>query len=188
MERAPDTASMPTPQTFTPVPAPAPVPLNEPADGSGPRFCRRCGQAWAADWTDCPRCAAKPKRSAERIVSERSGAISALILYSLLLLVSASVICFGQHSTDGPKLVIIASVIDSLIVLAWCAVRCKEILPLLRLPSHWVWFPIALGGALLTFGIASEALGVLHHLFAVPDAPMAAPFLAQATATLLSCC
>src|SRR5437763_1922601 len=104
------------------------------------RFCRACGASWNADWLECEVCSARRRvNTAPASLREEQGQIrSALWLYFSLLSVSIVmilvVIAQARPATVMEEFVVEAAM--SAIVLAWCIVSWRRVLPFLRRLPH----------------------------------------------------
>ncbi len=159
--------------SFEPDSAPAPgEPPPSPIAATAVRFCRTCGAPWESDWESCPHCAARSVNSndAQAIFQRERGDVrSATFLYFSLLSVSviSLFVAIARQREFGVVGELVIETLMSIIVVAWCAVGWRELLPLLRSPARPVWFILAILAAIPTFVIAHFAVAGLHKMFDV---------------------
>jgi hypothetical protein len=139
------------------------------------RFCRTCGAAWDAALNHCPRCIpAATGVIAERTVIETAnqdyrtavdGVKRAITLYFSLLAVSVIFIILGlsqgkRLSTAGDFALTTAF---SLVIVMFCMMSWRQLLPVLKRGAGIGWFATALGMSCGTYLIATGVCQLLRE-------------------------
>jgi membrane protease YdiL (CAAX protease family) len=144
-----------------------------------PRFCGVCGAMWQQDWAHCMTCATDtpgvrrahglsggwdggnasffrgaPPLPLAQLGAERSRLTSSIVLYFILLAVSA--ISIGSQIAGASELTVefVASAAMSAVVFLWCAAYARPALASLFRPASPRWFFAGAGAAILTFALA----------------------------------
>jgi hypothetical protein len=123
-------------------------------------FCRRCGVAWDPAWTTCPQCERKAvaivEASNTRLRSDVGQIKSAVALYFAMLAVSVVAIVAvhvaGELTVRGQ---LVYSGAMSVIVLIWCLVAHREVVPTLLRTASTGWYVIGALSAIPTYILAT---------------------------------
>ena len=175
-----------------PSPPASPAPLSSASSASelpdvqpvaaiaAPKFCRRCGIAWDANWESCPQCARAGADVAQRPAAllgyerDRRVILSAVWLYFALLSVSAVTILVAlarddKHEPLGVTAEFVISGAMTAITLAWCVGSRAQVVPFLGRRVAPGWFAVAAGCAIPTFLIAHATVTALVRTFGLED-------------------
>jgi membrane protease YdiL (CAAX protease family) len=159
----------------------------------GPRFCRICGTAWQAEWTECGACVARLARRASAsllpadILSSsgvkplEDGGVSSIknavaLYFTLLAICAAGLIASLAHApalgTD-----ITVTVCLSFAVLVWAVFVRRDVMPPLRRVPHVGWIGAGVGTAFVTFGVAVGVMKLIGWLVPSPEVHMSDPYI-----------
>lgn len=153
---------------------------------AAPNFCPSCGAPWEPAWTSCLWCAeraAQRQQGRERRSSPTKPVVSALGLYFVMLLttiVVAAIVVWGDQAASAAgevKAELAIGIVDSIIVLLWCAFSWTSIRSGLRVLAAGKWYLAAVGVALVTFALAGIAVEVLVRVFDIDQILYTQPFL-----------
>jgi membrane protease YdiL (CAAX protease family) len=150
-----------------------------------PAFCNGCGAPWQPEWSDCPACttrrahrpgASHPGHATDPAAHPYRPIFSAIWLYCAYLGSSVVMMAAVAAGASPATTDVVVSILISIVVVAWCVRSRHDVGPALRLP-HPKWFALAAGGSVLTFALASAAVGLMSRLFGIPTLDYSPPFL-----------